>query len=69
MVSWEGERSRINSRFDELWPIPRSITGPGIRDSLRTLHKDIPLSLESVPSGTDVFDWKVPLNGEFGRHG
>jgi len=60
MENWSTERSRLNTRFDELWPILRSITGPGFRKSLDILTKDIPLATESVPSGTNIFDWKVP---------
>lgn len=60
MVDREGELSRLDSRFDELWPIPRSITGPGFRESLNVLRQDVPLEVESVPSGTEVFDWTIP---------
>lgn len=56
----EADRSRLESRFEELWPLPRSITGPGLRESLRILQQDIPLTIESVPSGTSVLDWEVP---------
>jgi aminopeptidase-like protein len=54
------DQDRIEYRFDELWPFTRSITGPGFRESLDILQKDIPLEIESVSSGTDVFDWEVP---------
>jgi aminopeptidase-like protein len=50
----------IEEQFDELWPITRSITGPGFRNSLAVLQEDIPLEAEAVPSGTEVFDWEVP---------
>lgn len=60
MVSKVEEKERIESRFDELWSIPRSITGPGVRDSIRVLQKDIPFNLESVSSGASVFDWEIP---------
>ncbi|WP_158748516.1 DUF4910 domain-containing protein [Acidobacterium sp. S8] len=44
----------------ELYPICRSITGDGLRETLRRIQKKIPLELHEVPSGTDVFDWTVP---------
>jgi aminopeptidase-like protein len=43
-----------------LYPIPRSITGDGVRASLRILAERIPLALHEIPSGTAVFDWTVP---------
>ncbi len=45
----------------ELFQICRSITGPGIRDSLQLIKKRIPqLKIKSIKSGTKVFDWKIP---------
>ena len=45
----------------ELFPICRSITGNGVRETLRLIQKRIPLTIHEVPSRTEVFDWTVPL--------
>ena len=50
----------MHSLVAELFPICRSITGDGLRETLRHLQRLIPLTLHEVPSGTRVFDWTVP---------
>ena len=44
----------------ELYPICRSITGDGLRETLRIIAKHIPLTTHEVPTGTAAFDWTVP---------
>lgn len=44
----------------ELYPICRSITGEGIRQTLNLIGERIPLRKFNVPTGTRVFDWTVP---------
>jgi aminopeptidase-like protein len=51
------EMHRIARR---LFPICRSITGDGVRQTLRILREEIPITLHEVPTGTKVFDWVIP---------
>lgn len=52
--------AELHALVRELYPICRSITGEGLRRSLRILQRVAPLALEEVPSGTPVFDWVIP---------
>jgi aminopeptidase-like protein len=52
--------AEMHAAIRELYPICRSITGEGLRRSLRLLGRIAPLALHEVPSGTPVFDWTVP---------
>ena len=48
------------SLITELYPINRSITGDGVRETLRKLQGHIDLQIREVPTGTKVFDWEIP---------
>jgi len=50
----------IYSLIEELYPICRSITGNGVRETLARIHRKIPLQVHEVPTGTRVFDWTIP---------
>ena len=45
---------------EKLFPICRSITGNGVRQTLRVLDRYIPLQMTEVASGTAALDWTVP---------
>jgi hypothetical protein len=57
--------ARVGAEMHEwmaaLYPICRSITGDGVRETLALIKRQIPLTVHEVPSGTKVFDWNVPL--------
>jgi aminopeptidase-like protein len=44
----------------DLYPLCRSITGEGLRATLRRIGQEIPLTIHEVPTGTPVLDWMVP---------
>ncbi len=44
----------------QMYPICRSITGNGLRETLSLIGRHIPLEIHEVPTGTTVFDWTVP---------
>jgi aminopeptidase-like protein len=45
---------------EELFPICRSITGDGVRETLNIVRRSIELNIHEVPSGSEVFDWTIP---------
>ncbi len=52
--------SEMYSLMERLFPICRSLTGNGNRQTLNILKEYIPIEIKEVPSGTKVFDWEVP---------
>lgn len=55
------ELRRMEALFDRLWPLPRSLTGAGVRASHTMLSEVLPLERIEVESHTPVLDWSVPL--------
>jgi len=54
------EGADLHRLVAELYPICRSITGDGVRETLRRIEQLLPVAIHEVPSGTQVFDWTVP---------
>jgi aminopeptidase-like protein len=58
----DGEKTgdEMYSLIERLFPICRSITGNGVRETLKIIQEFIPIKIHEIPSGTPVFDWGIP---------
>lgn len=52
--------AEIHDLARRLMPIPRSLTGDGVRETLRLVGELVPLAVTEVPTGTPIFDWATP---------
>jgi aminopeptidase-like protein len=52
--------AEIHELARRLMPIPRSLTGDGVRETLRIVGELVPLAVTEVPTGTPIFDWTAP---------
>jgi aminopeptidase-like protein len=59
-IDTQAAGARAYQLIRELFPICRSITGEGNRQTLRKLRELIPIEIHEVPSGAEAFDWTVP---------
>jgi aminopeptidase-like protein len=50
----------LHDLVTRLYPLCRSITGDGVRQTLDIIGESISLQVHEVPTGTPVFDWTVP---------
>ncbi|MGZ8744223.1 MAG: DUF4910 domain-containing protein [Nocardioides sp.] len=51
--------ARMRQRMERLYPVLRSITGAGVRETLAVLAETVPVTQVGVPSGTQVHDWTI----------
>jgi len=52
--------NEIGNILKEMFPLNRSLTGNGNLATLKKLKKITPIKIKKIPSGTKVYDWKVP---------
>jgi aminopeptidase-like protein len=52
--------NRALELIEEIYPICRSITGNGVRETLACIGRHVPIELHEAPSGSRAFDWTVP---------
>lgn len=65
-LSADDDGTRMHEFISELYPICRSITGDGVRETLAMICRHIPLTKCELPSGMEIFDWTVPLEWNIG---
>ena len=53
-------RNQIEQYFDRLFPLNRSLTGNGVRETFSILKELVDFEITEVPTGTKAFDWTVP---------
>ncbi|SVC94950.1 uncharacterized protein METZ01_LOCUS347804, partial [marine metagenome] len=60
-ISIENYGTQMYSLIEDLFPICRSITGDGVRKTLRYIQEHLPeLRIHEVPTGERCFDWEIP---------
>jgi len=59
-IDFAAAGNQMYQLVSDLFPVCRSITGNGVRDTLNKIRSVIPLEIREVPSGMRVFDWEVP---------
>jgi aminopeptidase-like protein len=55
-----GVGARLHAFAADIYPICRSITGPGVRETLDHVERIVPLTRTETPTGAQVLDWTVP---------
>ena len=60
LPSAEAVGSDMHRLMAELFPICRSLTGDGVRETFSILGRTVPLEITEIPSGTKIFDWTLP---------
>lgn len=56
---------RMQRLMHKLYPLNRSLTGQGVRQTLSVIKDQLPLEIVEVSSGTPLYDWEVPLEWNF----
>src|SRR4026209_1082175 len=50
----------LHGLMAELYPLPRRLTGNGVRATLTRIGEDVPLRTVELPTGTQAFEWPRP---------
>ena len=63
LLDYREAGGRMSRLIAELYPICRSITGDGVRETLRRLQENIPLDIHEVATGIEYSIGRFPRNG------
>jgi aminopeptidase-like protein len=65
-LAGEEHRRSMSLLMQQLFPLCRSLTGDGVRQTLQAVAERLPaLAVHEVPSGTAILDWTVPQEWRF----
>ncbi len=59
-TDWAAQGEAMQAWIARAYPLPRSLTGDGVRQTLALAQEVVPLAVTEVPTGTPVLDWEVP---------
>ena len=59
-ISWDKLQEEANELFQDLFPVCRSITGDGVRETLSRLQEIVQFDMKEIQSGTVCYDWVIP---------
>ena len=59
-LDWGRLTAEAGDLLRELFPICRSLTGDGVRQTLRRLKAVVPIEIDEIASGEECYDWRVP---------
>lgn len=66
-LDWQALTEEADILLRDLFPLPRSLTGDGVRQTLVRLQQVADFEVLEIPSGTQAYDWEVPR--EWNIHG
>ena len=50
----------IHAFMEGIFPLCRSLTGQGVRETLAAIGERVPIQITDVPSGAPILDWTAP---------
>jgi aminopeptidase-like protein len=61
------EKVDMMGLLEDLWPMRRDLVSTGLSQALRRIAEELPLEIESFPTGSEAWTWIIPPNWEVDR--